>query len=935
VTGAALPFGTVTLLFSDIVGSTSLWEQNAAVMGAALSRHDTLLRNAIEGAGGHVFKTVGDGFYTVFAEAHDAVAAAVAAQRAIQAEPWPQIPIQVRMAMHSGVCELRDEDYYGPPANRTARLVAVGHGGQVLLSGTTRELVADALPRDVSLRDLGEHRLKDLGQPAHIFQLCISGLPDGFPPLRSLDNPALLHNLPQQPTTFVGRQAELTEICALIGQSQARLVTLTGAGGVGKTRLALQVAAELLDGSGEGVWMVELAPLADAELVPQEVASVLGVREQPGRPAQDTLVDAIADRHLLIVLDNCEQVVSAAAKLADALLRGCPGVHILATSQQPLDVDGEHVYRVPSLAVPASDDLDPGQLADYESVQLFIERAAAQRRGFILDEGNAAAVATLCTRLDGIPLAIELAAARLRSLSVADINARLDQRFRLLTHGSRSALPRHQTLRALIDWSYDLLNRHEQLVLDRLAIFTGGWMLEAAEAVAGVGEIEDYEVLDHLSALVDRSLVQADESDGSVRYRLLETVREYAEDRLAERGEDEVRTAKANHRDHYLALAETASPQLFGPDQMRWLDRLEAEHDNFRAALWFSIEEPDTPDPGLRLAAALRWFWETRGHRTEAVEALDALLARPEAGTPTVVRAAALNAASALLERLGNLSASATRAEEALAVARQLGDRIQEVEALKQLAWISMYRGDTAAALSQADVVLELARGLTEPHLLARCLNVHAVARGELGDLDGARQDYEEALAISRAAGDHRRAAVTLTNLGYGELVSGDEAAARAHLDEAVGMADHLGDPTLISYLLGLLGLLDVSSSNYTAARRRSLESLKKAIRVGLRQQQANAILGLALAESGDGDDILAGALHGVADGLMHQTERSFEPVEAAWRERDQSRLRETLGEARFIEAYERGRNLPAAEALKLVSEKMANTTEESMTPSV
>ena len=490
------PSGTVTLLFTDVEGSIRLWEADREAMAEASARHNRIVREQIEVAGGQVVKTVGEAFRAVFADPSAALASAVAVQRAVGTEPWPPgLPIRVRMALHSGACVERDGDYFGPVVNRAARLLAAGHGGQVLVSGATYELLADRLPDGIGLRDLGEHRLKDLGRAERVFQVTGPGLAEGFGPLRSLDDPALRHNLPSQATSFVGRAAELAELRSLVSGG-SRLVTIAGPGGIGKSRLALQVAAEAVDGAGDGVWLVELAPVAEPELVARTVAAVLQVREEPGRPMLDTLVDAVGDRYLLVVLDNAEHVLGAAAKLADAMLRSCPRACLLVTSREPLGISGEHVFRVPPLAVPPADLAVADRLASFESVQLFAERAAMHRQGFALDDANAAAVAAICARLDGIPLALELAAARLGSLSVSEVNSRLDERFRLLTGGSRTALPRHQTLRALIDWSYDLLNPGEQVVADRLSVFAGGWTLEAAEAVTSAGDTGGWQVLD-------------------------------------------------------------------------------------------------------------------------------------------------------------------------------------------------------------------------------------------------------------------------------------------------------------------------------------------------------------------------------------------------------------------------------------------------------
>ena len=541
------PTGLVTLLFTDIEGSTRAWETHPTEMQIALQRHDEILRKRIEGVGGYVFKTVGDAFCAAFERPAQAVSAAVDIQLALAAELWePEIRIRVRMGLHSGVCHERDGDYFGPTVNRAARLESTAHGGQVVISGVTADLIASELPVEISLRDLGEHRLKDLGQPVRVYQVCGAGLPCDFPPLRSLNSPELAHNLPSQVSTFVGRDQVLEDVRELLELS--RVVTLTGAGGVGKTRLALQVAADLLDGSGDGVWFVDLAPLSDPGLVAAKTAGVLNVREQPGRSVLESLVMALRTRRLLVVFDNCEHVIGEAATLVEALAAGCPQLVILATSREPLRVPGEHVYQVPALSVSTDDDAEP---LGSEAVRLFLERAAEQQSGIALDAESAVVVSRICRRLDGIPLAIELAAARLRSMSLEDLDRRLDRRLRVLTGGSRTAPPRQQTLEALIDWSYDLLNPPEQDLLARLSVFAGSFDLDAAEAVAAWGRGASMDVLDGLAALVDKSLVETERST-AFRYRLLESVRYYGAAKLLERGEDVVRAGRAAHRDHYL-----------------------------------------------------------------------------------------------------------------------------------------------------------------------------------------------------------------------------------------------------------------------------------------------------------------------------------------------------------------------------------------------
>ncbi len=586
------------------------------------------------------------------------------------------------MALHTGSAEERDGDYFGQTLNRVARLMAAGHGGQTLLSLAAQELTRDALPASTTLRDLGAHRLKDLARPEIVFQIVHSSLPADFPPLRSLDNPALPNNLPQQPTSFIGREAQVDEVKALLDKT--RLLTLTGAGGSGKTRLSLQVAADLLDGEGDGVWLVELAALADPALVPQAVADVLGVKEQAGMTIQASLVEWLKPKRLLLVLDNCEHLIAACASLAADLLRNCPHVHILASSREPLNVAGEQTYRVPSLSLP-----DPKQaqtvesLSQFEVVRLFIERAQAVQPTFKVTNANAPAVAQVCFHLDGIPLAIELAAARVRSLSVEEINTRLGQRFRLLTGGSRDTLPRQQTLRALIDWSYDLLTESEKTLLRRLSVFAGGWTLSAAEVVCAGEPVEDWEVLDLLTALVDKSLVVAEPLGDGTRYRLLETVRQYGGDRLGESGEAEA--VRGRSASCFLALAEEAEPQLQGPEQGSWLVRLEAEHDNLRSSLAWEEQSAAGAEAGLRLAGSLWRFWFVRGHLSEGRQWLGRALARTKPGAAgpdgasggeaTATRGKALNGAGNLAWSQSDYAGARALYEEGLTVRRQLRDQ--------------------------------------------------------------------------------------------------------------------------------------------------------------------------------------------------------------------------------------------------------------------
>ena len=907
----------MTLLFTDIEGSVRLWEADRDAMAAASAHHHRIVREQIEASGGHVFKTVGEAHRAVFASPVAALSSAVAIQRAVGAEPWASsLPIRVCMALHSGACAERDGDYVGPVVNRAARLLDIGHGGQVLVTAATYALLADRLPGGIGLRDLGEQRLKDLGRAERVFQVTGSGLAEGFGALRSLDDPALRHNLPSQATSFVGRTVELAELRALVSGG-SRLVTIAGPGGIGKSRLALQVAADALDGTGDGVWLAELAPVTEPELVTRTAAAALRVSEAPG-PMLDTLIDSIRDRDLLLILDNAEQVLGAVAKLADAVIRSCPRVCLLVTSREPLGISGEHVFRLPGLAVPPADLAAPDRLAAFESVQLFAEHAALHQRGFIVDDANAAAVAAICIRLDGIPLALELAAARLGSLSVSEISARLDQRFRLLTTGNRTALPRHQTLRALIDWSCDLLSPAEQVVLDRLSVFAGGWTLDAAEAIARGSDVAEWQVLDLLAALVGKSLVQAEVIHGSTRYRLLETIRHYAAERLALRAGSDLQDARVAHRDHYLSLVETAATRLRGPDEDRWLDRIEAEFDNIRAALAFSIADPDSAEPGLRLAAGLKWFCYMRGRSGEIIEALSDLLGRPDARRPTRDRARALAAKCHLLNNFGRTPAIPSMAEEAIAIARALADDFVAGEALSALCWFTFLTGDLPAALIMVDEAIALARSAGDPHLLTTALGYRAAFKGESGDRDGAAADQQEVLALAQAAGDNYVRAVTLLNLGVDQVAAGEHPAGVASFREALEVAEVHGYQHLAAALALNLGLVYLMDGDAASARHLLIGVLDTARATGEKTFVHVAILGLAVAVSADGDPTVAATLYGAADHQYEQAGQAFDALDVELRAGAHARLLDALGEAALEAACRRGRTLSQADAIAL-----------------
>jgi len=829
------PTGTVTFLFTDIEGSTHLWEQHPDAMRHALAQHEALAAEFVSRHGGTLVKSRGEGdsLFLVFPRATDALQAACALQLAFAHEPWPdQTPLLVRMALHTGEAEERDGDYFGSAVNRCARLRATAHGGQVLLSASVQELVRDALPPDASLLDLSQHRLKDLGRPEQVFQLLHPDLPADFPPLRSLDNPDLPNNLPQQPTSFIGRETQIAQVKTLMQKSN--LVTLTGAGGAGKSRLSLQIAADLLDQYEGGTWLVELAPLSDPALVPQTVAGVLGVREEMGKPLTQTLVEWLKPKHLLLVLDNCEHVLDASARLVDAVLHACPKVQMLVSSREALGIGGESAYRVPSLSLPdPKQPQTPQSLSQYEAVRLFTERAVATKADFVVTNHNAPALASVCHHLDGIPLAIELAAARIRSMTVEELETRLADRFRLLTGGSRTALPRQQTLRALIDWSYDLLDDNQKVLLRRLSVFAGGWSLSAAEAVCAGGEVQEWEVLDLLAALVDKSLVTVEEQEeGTTRYRLLETVRQYARDRLMESSGGEA--LRERHRDYFLTFVEEAKVNVVRPQPAEWLNRLDAEYDNLRAALDWCLDRHEGAEIAMRMAGALAIFWGMRGRASEGRRYLSAALSLPGADAPTEVRADALGWVGGLARMQGDYGSARTDFNESLAIRRALGDNGAIAQALQNRGWQAQLEGDNAGAHKDYDESLTLFRAYGDLAGEGFCLvGLGCVATNE-GDYETAGRLFDAGVALWRAAGGKPGLAYALAHQGRLACQQGDFGAARACLAESGALCREVGDRLVSTYVLEYAGnLARAQDTPHRAARLyAAMEALREEIGV-------------------------------------------------------------------------------------------------------
>ncbi|MFN7954941.1 MAG: adenylate/guanylate cyclase domain-containing protein [bacterium] len=864
----ARPSGTVTFLFTDIEASTQLWEEHPDWMAEAHTRQEILLRDVFAAHAGYPYKMIGDAFQVAFATAPAAVAAAVDAQRALQAEPWGRADIRVRMALHTGETEERDDDYVGPLLNRVARLMSVGHGGQILLTQATHELVRDRLPAGVTLRDLGERRLRDLNRPERIHELVVPGLRQDFPPLRTLD--VLPNNLPVQLTHFIGREQPIAELVQAL--SRARLVTLTGSGGAGKTRLALQVGSELLERFAHGVWLVELAPLADAGEVSQAVATALGIQAPSGRPVLDTLTARLADEERLVILDNCEHLVDAAAEIATTLLQASTRSRVLVTSREPLRVPGETTYRVPSLTLPdGRDEVPLALLAQCEAVRLFADRASAASSSFTLSDRNLRVVAEICRRLDGIPLAIELAAARVSNLSVEKLAARLSDRFRLLVRGNRVALPRQQTLRALIDWSHDLLSEPERTLLRRLAAFAGGFALEAVEAVCAGGDLDPTDVLELLANLVEKSLVVL-EPDGE-RYRLLETIRAYALERLC--AAPDAASVRERHLRYHVTRAARLIERAGSCQDVEWR-MLDVEHDNFLAALATCDTKPEYAEDGLRLVLALRDYWWSRGLMELGLRHSIAALARPGAERPTRLRAQVLALLPWMSVPLGHYADAQAQARESLAIAREIGADDCATNALRMLGVATYMCGDVAEALRHCEEALAIAERLPDPRPRQAALMALAEIHRHVGRLDRAEPLYLESLTVSRASGDRINVSLNLVNLAMLSMSCGKLAPARDHLVEVLGIVGEAGVRTTGQVALDVCaGLAATIQAWETAAR-----------------------------------------LYGASDAHRLRMGSQREPVDEAFFAPLVARTRAALGDQGFAEHETKGRGLSYEEAL-------------------
>ena len=949
-----LPSGTVTFLFTDIEGSTKLAQEYPNEMPALLARHHEILHQAIEKQNGYVFQIIGDAFCAAFHAASDALTAATDAQRALQNEPWNPTPIKVRMGIHTGTAQLTNENLYSGYATlaSTQRIMSAGHGGQVLLSNITRELAGDGLPTDSEIVDLGEKRLKDLLRPERLYQFNISGLTTTFPPLRTLDS--FPNNLPVHLTSFIGRENEIDEVKQELNEH--RLVTLTGSGGTGKTRLSLQVAAELIEKFDHGIWFVELAPLTDPDLIPQTILSAIGIREQEGPPPLELLKTYLQEKKTLIVLDNCEHLISASAQVVNELLRAAPKIKVLTSSREALGVRGEVSYPVPSLTLPNLKHLPAIEsLSQYEAVRLFIDRALLVSPHFVVDKENAPYLAQICHRLDGIPLAIELAAARVKVLSVEQISKRLDDRFRLLTGGARTALPRQQTLRALIDWSYDILDENEQLLLRRLSVFAGGWTLEAAEEVCGSDGIESFDILDLLSQLVNKSLVVVTDKSksGETRYRTLETIRQYAREKLTETGGGEL--IRNKHLAYFVKLAKQAEPELYRSNQVLWINKLDDDLDNIRAALeWAQVTDTGS---GLQLLLDIRPLFEVRGdlreltalaaHLLEHYEKDDSLraqgltfFARALAFQGNVIEAHKIANQSLELSRAisdkqaeayslwvlgtiiyaqGNMKDSFPILENCLALYQSLGDKLGQANAT---GWLSINHNDMDRSKAYLLESLRVCRELGHLAGIANCLNQLALLEIWEGDNSSLIQLLDEARNLYRQLGDEMGEGTVLSYYGRLAFSQGQYEQALSYYNDSIALIERSGDTVVLHWVHAAMAFVVLKQGDIGQA--------KEIFQSALRQfQKSNNLIGLVfiiegVASLSVSQDQLqrAAQLFAWADVMRAKINDQRPPVEQGSVDKDMEIIKSQLTEKEIDEFSEKGRTMTTEQAITLTLEE-------------
>jgi predicted ATPase/class 3 adenylate cyclase len=912
------PTGTVTFLFTDIEGSTKLAQQHPNEMPALLGRHNEILSASIEAHHGFVFRVVGDSFSAAFDTASDALYAALEMQRKLLTEAWFPAPIKVRMGMHTGSAEVKAEpqgasyEGYGTLA-LTQRIMSVGHGGQILLSQITHDLVKERLPEGTELRDLGERRLKDIARSERIYQVVAADLLSNFPPLKTLDT--INHNFPAQLTSFIGRERELEESRKLL--SSTRLLTFIGPGGTGKTRLSLQVAAEQLAEFKDGVWLIELAPLVSSSYIISTIASTFNLREGQGVPLSETVTDYLRAKQLLLILDNCEHLIEACAQISGQLLHNCPNMKIVASSREALGIPGETVYRVPSLSLPTAQESGTSKsLMDYEATRLFIERARQANPQFMLTPDNAPYVIQICQRLDGIPLAIELAAARGKMFTPQQIAERLDNRFKLLTGGSRTALPRQQTLRALIDWSYLTLNELEQAVLRRLAVFSGGLTFEAAEYVLG-----EMEAMDGLSGLVNKSLVNVEEQDGESRYHYLDTIRQYAMEKLLESAE--AVNARDRHLAYFLEVSRHAEEKFGTTERLMWVNLLEIEHDNIRSALAWALESE--PEAGLHMVCSLAGFWLTRSYMTEGSNWCQAAISRAEAGLSAAlikdqIRARAYSALAMLSINHGEHHMGQIAARRGVDLARQADDPLQLARALNLLGMSSAFSGDVTLAFDSLHESETLCRKFGYNDDLAVVLGSLAYATLEIEGPKGAEQlqSYlEESLALSQGSVDLDAAVRREGLLARLAHFRGDLAEARKHADLMLDLHKEMGDQLSVTGHQSEMAHVARQMGNYQEALALYRETLPDWQKMGHRGAVAHQLECFAYIAQAQEQEEQAVKLMSAAAALRSASNSPRTPQEELEYDKALAGLRAGMDEKTFDLSWAEGRSMTMERAIE------------------
>jgi predicted ATPase/class 3 adenylate cyclase len=920
--GHILPTGTVTLLFTDIEGSTALWEQMPTLMKSAVEKHHAILRETIEKNHGEVFQILGDAFQAAFALALDGLYAAIQAQRELQDADWGESgPLRVRMGLHTGPLELSPipsssgvrEYAVCHTLNRAARVMSAGYGGQILVSNETKILIERELPEGVSLRNLGEHQLKGMRRLEHLYQVLASGLISDFPALATdITHP---HNLPVELTSFVGREKEIDELKKKLNEPNTHLITITGPGGIGKTRLSLRIAEEMLEVYQDGVWLVELASLTDPVFLPQAIAQALHVREMPGQPMIKVLQEYLWKKRLLLVLDNCEHIKPMVLELVGDLLPYCPQLQIIATSREVLGLQGEIVFRCPSLLsrrlsifTPKSSPRAYKELASEQAVRLFVERAYVAYSGFKLTSKNIATVDDICTKLEGLPLAIELAAARVRVLSVEQIAKRLDDVFHLLTGGVASKVPHHQTMKALIDWSYNLLTPLEKTIFLRLSVFISGWDLEAAEAIVCGNGIEKHQLVDLLAQLLDKSLIMMETLEcGENRYRMLEIIRHYANEKFYETVDHQAVYQK--HLIYFSTLAEQAAPNLWEKDQEQWIERLSRENDNLRSALYWALKRDtateEEVEAGARITTDLWNFWYSFGVVKETISWLElALLRSPQ---PNQIRARLLAALGTFEWQLGHLVEAAERLQESLDLFKSLRDRHGLAEATHMYGHIVFDQQNYAMAERIFSDSLSIYESLNNTGVRVALIGDLGLVACHQGNLRLAREYYEKCMTLSIQNGLRDNEAQSYLRIGDVFRLEGNYEKADEYYQKSLTINREIKFSREIASSLHKLGFIALYQGNIYQAQALFLESLAIQEEVSNQQGIAECLAGLASVKVNGGEDEVAAVYFGAANKILELTGLPLAPADLAEWARDEKVLRSKTNSENLERAWAKG----------------------------